>query len=348
MALRGGVLLRVDRMQDLGLHFLNANHCEAISYLDPVHRDDPHSACGFGILLPHAAAMQATIIFLEPNERGSVSRWILHRHQHHYYHDVHLQCVRRTVRFHCWNSADLPCAKAPHEKASKAGCCRHSEHGLHVCDIILSHLSTGHLLTDPSASSAVIVRFPFVKTFANEDFLCTPSFPPTICTIPVPANPYLLGATYQIAIWSCTEAGLGITAGSLATLRPLLRHWLGSRHEAYPSTGKFPRVSGSRRAAGSGQRAVPLGSLDISNRSELRPDKLAAIVTNIESHGGAGSTWTRSSTPNDSEEGLTIEQSPRPLGGKMEVGVHQTFEVTQSSADGDDGVGSHRYVREHV
>ncbi|KAJ6110263.1 hypothetical protein N7486_002498 [Penicillium sp. IBT 16267x] len=174
------------------------------------------------------------------------------------------------------------------------------------------------------ASSAVIVRFPFVHTFEDPDFLY---------------------ATYQIAIWSTTETGLGITAGSLATLRPLLRHWLGSRSDNYPSSG-FPRASASRRVGGSGH-AVPLGSMDTANRSELRPDKLAVMVTNIESQGGIGSTWTRTSSQNSSEEGLTIDHSPRlPPGPKIEVGVQHTFEVTH----GDYPEGSQRNisVKEHV
>ncbi|KAJ5735645.1 uncharacterized protein N7483_000770 [Penicillium malachiteum] len=173
------------------------------------------------------------------------------------------------------------------------------------------------------ASSAVIVRFPFVETFANDDFLW---------------------ATYQIAIWSCIEAGLGITAGSLATLRPLLHHWLGSRPDKYNSSG-FPRRSNSRRVA-SGQRGLPLGSLDVSHRSELRPDKLAVMVTNIESQGIA-STWRRSSSVSSSEQALTNERSSQIPGGKIQVGVHQTFEVTQTTSD-EIGEGSHRSAREHV
>ncbi|KAH7237336.1 hypothetical protein B0J15DRAFT_570212 [Fusarium solani] len=52
------------------------------------------------------------------------------------------------------------------------------------------------------ASAAVVVRFGYVKDFKNPDFLY---------------------ATLDIAIWSTVEGGLGITAGSLATLRPLFR-----------------------------------------------------------------------------------------------------------------------------
>ncbi|GME36641.1 putative integral membrane protein [Neofusicoccum parvum] len=52
------------------------------------------------------------------------------------------------------------------------------------------------------ASSAVLVRMAYIKDFKNPDFLY---------------------ATVDIAIWSDTEQGLAITAGSLATLRPLFR-----------------------------------------------------------------------------------------------------------------------------
>ncbi|PNH44913.1 hypothetical protein VD0004_g2861 [Verticillium dahliae] len=52
------------------------------------------------------------------------------------------------------------------------------------------------------ASSAVVVRFAYVKDFKNPDFLYS---------------------TVDIAIWSTTESGLAIIAGSLATLRPLFR-----------------------------------------------------------------------------------------------------------------------------
>jgi hypothetical protein len=47
-----------------------------------------------------------------------------------------------------------------------------------------------------------VVRFAYVEDFKDPDFLW---------------------ATVDIAIWSTTEQGLAITAGSLATLRPLLK-----------------------------------------------------------------------------------------------------------------------------
>lgn len=53
-----------------------------------------------------------------------------------------------------------------------------------------------------SASSAVIVRIPYLQNYKDHEFLY---------------------ATTSISILSNVEAGLGITAGSLTTLRPLFR-----------------------------------------------------------------------------------------------------------------------------
>nr|XP_036578635.1 uncharacterized protein CTRU02_11555 [Colletotrichum truncatum]KAF6785930.1 integral membrane protein [Colletotrichum truncatum] len=92
------------------------------------------------------------------------------------------------------------------------------------------------------ASAAVVVRMPFVKDFKNKDFLY---------------------ATVDIAIWSTTEQGLAITAGSLATLRPLFRmvvHSLG-----FTSMG--PSINDSERGAPSAMG----GKLNASNSSSNRP-----------------------------------------------------------------------------
>ncbi|KAJ5082020.1 hypothetical protein N7532_011063 [Penicillium argentinense] len=175
------------------------------------------------------------------------------------------------------------------------------------------------------ASSAVIVRIPFVETFNDlNDFLYS---------------------TVQIAYWSNIEVGLGITAGSLATLRPLLRHWFGTRADPSYSAG-FPKDTFGRRSGGiSGQHALPLGSMN--GQSELRPDKVAVMVTNIESQREGKHPWSRPSSPSSSEEGLTYQQhTPH---GRMEVGIHQTFEVTRTgAAEQDDGLETWRIAREHV
>ncbi|KAF9887205.1 hypothetical protein FE257_010459 [Aspergillus nanangensis] len=57
------------------------------------------------------------------------------------------------------------------------------------------------------ASSGALARTAFVETFRDPEFLY---------------------ATVWIGVWSNVETGLGITAGSLATLRPLTVRWFGS------------------------------------------------------------------------------------------------------------------------
>lgn len=82
-----------------------------------------------------------------------------------------------------------------------------------------------------------------------------------------------------------------------------------------------------------------------TEQGELRPDKLAVVVTNIESHRDLERSWPQPSSPSSSNERLTI-QPPPP--GIMEVGVHRTFEVTRAEADGDFGDVSHWTTRDHV
>ncbi|KAL4778091.1 hypothetical protein BJX76DRAFT_344165 [Aspergillus varians] len=180
------------------------------------------------------------------------------------------------------------------------------------------------------ASSAVIVRIPYVKTFRDPDFLY---------------------ATVEIAIWSNIEAGLGITAGSLATLRPLLRHWLGSttdpNYNASPLP--FPGRSGSRRPGASRDRPFPLGSMDNSLQDRLRPDKLALTVTtvNTQHESDREDQWRMVGVGNSSEERLTFEQQREGergrTSGERGMGIHQTFEVTQTSTNAYSAS-----VREHV
>lgn len=159
---------------------------------------------------------------------------------------------------------------------------------------------------------------------------------------------FTLDATYQIAIWSNVEAGLGITAGSLATLRPLLRMWTGSHSDPYYNNNSgFPSAfpggrsrSASRQLGGCDNRPFPLGSLDDSGH-RLRPDKLAVTVTTIHSQRDPNDLY--STSPTSSEERLTSDRSsPRDIG----LGIHRTFEVTQTSTE---RIDSERIaVREHV
>ncbi|KAG5810166.1 hypothetical protein H9Q74_005346 [Fusarium xylarioides] len=65
----------------------------------------------------------------------------------------------------------------------------------------------GILAAGAIASSATIIRFPYLYSLTDiDDFLYS---------------------TSDVAIWSTVETGLGITASAVATLRPLLRNFLG-------------------------------------------------------------------------------------------------------------------------
>lgn len=87
---------------------------------------------------------------------------------------------------------------------------------------LLLYLHLGPILTEVfySASTAVIVRIPFLHYAKDPDFLREPTL--SLSLRSVDSN-MVSDATTQISIWSNIEASLGITAGSLATIRPMLR-----------------------------------------------------------------------------------------------------------------------------
>ncbi|KAF7589350.1 hypothetical protein BBP40_004430 [Aspergillus hancockii] len=101
------------------------------------------------------------------------------------------------------------------------------------------------------ASSAVVARIPFLSDYKDTDFLSVDS---------------VADATSGIAISLNIEAGLGITAGSLVTLRPLCR-WF--RHISCQNVRKPPstiRLSSSDRTQSSHAR------LDANWSQYYRPD----------------------------------------------------------------------------
>jgi hypothetical protein len=67
-------------------------------------------------------------------------------------------------------------------------------------------LVAGILAFAAIGSTATIVRMFYIKTLMN--------------------GPDFLWATTDVALWSTVEPGIGITAGSIACLRPLFRIWL--------------------------------------------------------------------------------------------------------------------------
>lgn len=95
------------------------------------------------------------------------------------------------------------------------------------------------------ASTAVIVRMAYVEDFRTDDFLFD---------------------TIDIAIWSNTEPGLGITAGSLATLRPLYRHLMARAGWSQPSAHQLAGSPSKHQK----KRSGPFSLVTISRHDRSR------------------------------------------------------------------------------
>ncbi|KAK6851677.1 hypothetical protein PG995_011802 [Apiospora arundinis] len=126
------------------------------------------------------------------------------------------------------------------------------------------------------ASIAVVVRFVFVHTFEDPDFLW---------------------ATLDIAIWSDVEQGLAICAGCLATLQPLIKR-------TAQSLGLWSNNTGLG-ASGSGMPPHTIGSMD--------RQKLARSRATRDNGNFTLATFQRVSE--DSQEDLDLEGNHRRGGG---------------------------------
>ncbi|PWY63031.1 integral membrane protein, partial [Aspergillus heteromorphus CBS 117.55] len=146
------------------------------------------------------------------------------------------------------------------------------------------------------ASSAVIVRMPFVHTFADYDFLYN---------------------TYEIAVWSNVEVGVGIVAGSLATLHPLLKHLRSSacgagRHRLGSVSTKGSSHPASRKEEFISVSSYPSGSVVL-----FRPGNVLNITTTVQ-RDESGLESGRPSTTGDAPETDPSDNS---------IFVHQTFNL---------------------
>ncbi|KAH7012923.1 hypothetical protein EDB80DRAFT_709133 [Ilyonectria destructans] len=154
------------------------------------------------------------------------------------------------------------------------------------------------------ASSAVIARFPYLPLLKKPDFLWN---------------------TLDVAIWSTVEQGLAITAGSLATLRPLIklaafRLGLTSKPISLrPSDyGSSPRMPGSGTQNGfSSREAYTLSSV---SREEAAVAKKTGLNLSSSSESNVGikreTKWevkVSKAGSNESEEEL---RSPRAWNNK--------------------------------
>lgn len=172
------------------------------------------------------------------------------------------------------------------------------------------------------ASAAVIVRIPYLHTYKDPDFLC--KF--LMCLIWDPfvethhTDQQSTDATTDISIWSNVEAGLGITAGSLVTLRPLFRWFRGSSYAGTYSVNKRTKGSSNIPLSSMGANSASHSRNDPNGvhfwRSDLVPDNSRAIaVTNYDSG-------------NSSEEYLHTGESSSYPG----VSVQKSFHVSTEQA----------------
>jgi hypothetical protein len=121
-------------------------------------------------------------------------------------------------------------------------------------------------------------------------------------------------STYQIAIWTIIETGLGITAGSLITLRPLFR-WLLDGSMSYGRNGRTPERSSGRYRLSSFKHD---GAKHSQDPSLWRPDTDANDKTVVEIASSHRSPL--SSDVNNSQEALNPGQnSSSQLNGGVTV-----------------------------
>lgn len=112
------------------------------------------------------------------------------------------------------------------------------------------------------ASIAVICRMAYIMDFKNPDFLW---------------------ATVDIAIWSDTEQALGITAGSLATLRPLYR--MISARFGLSQTGKSESGKGNPQWYGVASTAKSSKRKSVFNMGSLMRTEKATVRNNSDDYG---------------------------------------------------------------
>jgi hypothetical protein len=154
------------------------------------------------------------------------------------------------------------------------------------------------------ASVAIIIRIPFVQTIRDKDFLY---------------------ATVQIAIWSNIETGLAITAGSLATVRPLFRilhSRNGSSYRIFDSSGPQSRKRHHQFSLGDLEsNPSPSHHEHNSNPKDVRHGTTISVERN-----DAVDFMT------ESTEQLNGKSPSVPVRSLSKIGVHRTFEVSTSQA----------------
>jgi hypothetical protein len=233
------------------------------------------------------------------------------------------------VRLDLQYPSHLPGLEAADEQENQDLCRRYFGCWCHVSSALLHSLHGTRANIRNSASSATIIRFPYLYSLTDiDDFLYS---------------------TSDVAIWSTVETGLGITAAAVATLRPLLRSFLGHGSSAdgngnsarpWQRTGSNHPSNGYLRSHGVGANGEE--AFDLHDNAGKRIG-----VTTVIDHGEdgkAGESYKRGSRSEESEsvrdlQGWNSSQSelaadkdgqPRPEKG-WNVLVKKTVVQTRGS-----------------
>ncbi|PYI03553.1 pectinesterase precursor [Aspergillus sclerotiicarbonarius CBS 121057] len=151
-------------------------------------------------------------------------------------------------------------------------------------------------------SVAVIIRIPYLHNYHD---------------------PNLLYATYQIDFWSIIEIGIGITAGSLATLRPILLWFLDTR-------SYYGNSRGGKRGKRRSEQPHALSSMKTDAQRRLNdPSTWRADFAADNTHSRLVTTISRLSYPDSSLEDLT----PRPWQSQHQVNVYTTFKISEGDEE---------------
>lgn len=173
------------------------------------------------------------------------------------------------------------------------------------------------------ASVAVVVRFAFIENFKDPDFLCKLF---TLLSRPwqTPTNIFNSGATLDIAIWSTTEQGLAITAGSLASLQPLAK-----------TVGQRLGVWDTRRTLGksSDNHARTFGSNQVSrqSRKKSRSAKDSYGMTTFDIDDAEGGIYRLSSGDDDKKGAVP---------GKNQIVLTREVDITSNANTSDNNSNS--------
>ncbi|KZM23401.1 uncharacterized protein EKO05_0003931 [Ascochyta rabiei] len=176
------------------------------------------------------------------------------------------------------------------------------------------------------ASAAVIARLPFLPKLNSPDFLWD---------------------TIDIAIWSTVEQGLAITAGSLATLRPLfalVMHQLGlSTRPTQPRPSHYglqtppasQLLSSRRRGSKSGPDMYGLSNVQetrISDDSLAKESSFPKSPNWFNGEGQQSMTRSQVRSDNESERSLKLKGSRNSDDDQMHIMVSKTFWVDEEQA----------------